>query len=81
MNSDDKIFLEAINDISATVGTSTAETMEALDLKSLCLKYKAIKGKVELILPFIEKIPGFGTTVAGALRLLMRVADRGCAIA
>lgn len=44
----------------------------------LCAKYNKIKPFLETILPVIEKIPMFGKAVAGAIRLLMMIADSLC---
>ncbi|MGK2286166.1 hypothetical protein [Pedomonas sp. V897] len=72
--SNDKQFLDAINQIDAVLG----EDKDFAGVEDLCKLFNQIKGVIETILPFIDKIPVYGSTMAKALRLLLQLGSLVC---
>jgi hypothetical protein len=73
---DDKDFLGSIDVIER--GISNSLEISSMDEKELCEVYEKIKKPLEAVLPYIEKIPGFGSAVASAIRILMAIANSAC---
>lgn len=71
--------LEALDDIEREIGT-TERGFESIDLGKLCEKYKNIKPMLQLALNLVDKIPVYGSKVAGAIRFLMTMADAACPV-
>jgi len=51
---------------------------KAMSTKDLCKTYAKVKKLLLAVLPILEKIPVVGK-IAGAIRLLMLIADAACA--
>jgi hypothetical protein len=60
--------------------TPREKGLESIDLKGLCDKYKSAKKYLEIVLPFIERIPVYGSKIGIAIRFLMKMADMACPV-
>ena len=69
---------QAFKALGKALGTK-GPAVAALSLKDLCKLYDKIKGPLQLVLPWIEKVPLWGKRVADAIRILMRLAETACA--
>jgi hypothetical protein len=74
----DQAFTQALDEIDRHLSRSAPQGLDALDGSQLCQTYRQVRGFLETILPFIEKIPVYGKKVAGAIRFLMSLADTVC---
>lgn len=48
--------------------------------EELCKKYNEYKVFIPVVLPFIKKIPVYGSKIATVIETLMQIADFACAI-
>lgn len=71
-------FLNSIREIERSI--SGDSEISSMDTKNLCEVFNRIKAPLETVLPYIEKIPGFGSTVASAVRILIAIASSACKI-
>jgi hypothetical protein len=46
--------------------------------QDLCKIYSSLKPALEVLVKFLEKIPGFGKKAAAAIAFLMKIADTLC---
>lgn len=76
----DAKFVETLEAISHELDELEKQEKMAIDLKTLCDKYQKVKGMLEYVLPFIEKIPMSGKNIADAIRFLMKMAELGCSV-
>ena len=77
----EKDMLKALDKIDSVLAASRTRSKALPSAKSLCDQYKKIRTYLELVLPFIEKIPVYGSKIATAIRFLMTLADAACPIA
>lgn len=73
--STDAQALEALTAIERELAT----TQEKLNV-NLCEQYKKVKSLLDVILPFIERIPVYGPKIGVAVRFLMKLADLACPV-
>jgi len=76
----EKEMLDALDKIDAVIAKPGMKPLAAPSAKSLCDEYKKIRAWLEIVLPFIEKIPVYGSKIAGAIRFLMTLADTACPV-
>jgi len=73
---DDKALAAAAADIETALAPQITEGL--FDPKELCKLYQKVKGPLNVVLPWIEKIPVYGKAAVSAIRLLMQIADNLC---
>jgi hypothetical protein len=67
----------ALENLAAEFSTPAGRGPEE-DSGQLCEKYRKVRPFIEGALTFIEKIPIYGKAIAGAIRLLLGIADMDC---
>ena len=79
MASNDKDFATAIKGLDRVVGRAPrGVSLRGVDASSLCRDYQKIRPFLSKVLPYVEKIPMWGKQIAGAIKLLMGIADTLC---
>ena len=73
---EDREFLDNIRSLDAAL--TAGDELAGIDAGDLCAKYRSIKGTLTFLLPIIKKIPVYGKTIAGAIEMLMGIADKLC---
>jgi len=71
-------MLKALDKIESIVEKQGMDKLAVPTAKALCADYGKIKKYLEISLPLIDKIPVYGKKIAGAIRLLMTIADAIC---
>lgn len=77
--SSDKKMLEALDNIENIIKTDVKDkalVMPSSD--SMCSKYHHIKKFIQIVLPYISKIPVYGSKIVVILEFLMTIADKLC---
>jgi hypothetical protein len=74
----DTAFLQAVEEIDAVLPDERAELAVTASFDDLCELFNRVKGPVENILPVVEHIPVYGSTIAKALRLLLQLGNLAC---
>lgn len=73
------------SDVNALAALAEIEDISAKKLlkdskDELCKKYNEYKGFIPVLLPFIKKIPLYGSKIATVIETLVQIADFACAI-
>jgi hypothetical protein len=66
--------------IQAELSPQAMAKAEAVDLKELCKKYRAIRPLLEKLVEIVKKIPKIGEKIAAVLQFLMGLADIACPV-
>lgn len=74
----DKEMLDALDRIEGIVSEPGERALALPTAKSLCDQYLKIKKSLLIALPLIDRIPVYGSKIAGAIRFLMAIADTVC---
>lgn len=68
----------ALEENSAALESLDTAALAEMSAVDLCRLYQQSKSTLERLLPWLEKIPGWPSRIAKAIRVLMAIADKLC---
>ncbi|HYW09139.1 MAG TPA: hypothetical protein VE913_19420 [Longimicrobium sp.] len=72
----DREFMDALDQIEVIVAGRALSTTDAA--ADPCATYKQVRKYLVIALPFVKKIPVYGSKIAMAIEAVMAVADHYC---